>query len=454
MLNLLSTPSTRRCDGSTRRDFLKIGSLGLGGLTLAQLLRARAEAGAAGKPKKNTSVVFLFLDGGASHLETFDPKPDAPKEYRCIFDTVPTTHPGVRFCGLLSKMARLTDKLAIVHSFTHTDSAHEGAQHWIKTGHPYPPEFFGKAMRAPDQSPAYGSIVARQRGPVNADSGIPNYVRIYNYFMSYHDGPAWLGKSYAPFAIGEGVNHMLNDMSLKIAPERLADRRELLRAFDRVDRALDKSGVMDGIDAFQKQAAAVVVGKAREAFDLSKEDIKTREKYRTIEKHGLGIGLNLLLARRLCEAGCGFVSLNHSNWDHHGGIVPGCKELCPPLDHAVATFIEDVHARGLEKDILLVITGEFGRTPRIDDVRYKEPGRDHWPGLNTLVLMGGGLKMGQVIGTSDGKAAYPASRPISPQDLMATMFHVLGIDPGIQYVNPSGRPVSMIDDGKAIDELL
>src|SRR5262249_26963582 len=167
----------------------------------------------------------------------------------------------------------------------------------------------------------------------------------------------------------------------------------------------------------------------------------------------LGIGLNLLLARRLCEAGCGFVSLNHSNWDHHGGIVAGCKELCPPLDHAVATFIEDVHARGLENDILLVITGEFGRTPRSDEGRYKDPGRDHWPGLNTLVLMGGGLKMGQVIGTSDGKAAYPASRPISPQELMATMFHVLGIDPGVQYVNPSGRPVSMIDDGKPIDEL-
>jgi uncharacterized protein (DUF1501 family) len=445
MLQLMQSRSPNR------RHFLQIGTFG-GGLTLAHLLRARAAAQGSGRQVKNTSVVFLFLDGGASHLETFDPKPDAPKEYRCVFDTVATRLPGIRFCSLLPKMAQLADRLAIVRSFTHTDGDHPGAQHWVKTGQPYPADFLGKATRAPDQHPAMGSVLARYRGPVNPDTGVPNYVRVLNYWMSYHDGPSWLGQPYGPFQVGDGVNHMLNDMRLKVAPDRLADRRALLQAFDQLDRAIDKSGAMKGMDGFQQQAVSVVVGKAKEAFDLSREDIKTREKYRTIEKHGAGIGLNLLLARRLCEAGAGFISLNHSNWDHHGGLIPGCQELCPPLDHAVSTFLQDIQARGLEKDILLVITGEFGRSPRLD-ARYKEPGRDHWPGLNTLVLAGGGLRMGQVIGTSDSKAAYPTSRPISPQDLLATVFKVLGIDLGVQYANQSGRPISVLENGKPIEEL-
>jgi uncharacterized protein (DUF1501 family) len=451
MLQLLSTQSSgRRCDGVSRRDFLTVGTLG--GLTLADVLRARAAASAAGRAKKKTSVVFLFLDGGASHLETFDPKPDAPREYRCTFDTIPTTQPGVRFCGLLPKMAKLAHKLAIVRSFTHDDGAHEGAQHWVKTGSPYPSEFFNKAMRLPDQHPAMGSVVARSRGAVDPVTGVPTYVRVMNYWMSYHDGPAWLGQPYAPFYVGDGVNHLLKDMTLTVAPGRLEDRRALLKSFDRLDRRIEQGDLINGLDGFQRQAVSVVLGKAREAFDLSKETPRTRERYKTVEKHGVGIGLNLLLARRLCEAGAGFVSLNHSNWDHHGGLVPGCKELCPPLDHAVSTFLEDVYARGLEKDILLVITGEFGRTPRLD-TRSKDLGRDHWPGLNTLVLMGGGLKMGQVIGTSDSKAAYPTARPIRPQDLLATLFEYLGMDQGLKFVNPSGRPVAMIENGKPIEEL-
>jgi uncharacterized protein (DUF1501 family) len=196
----------------------------------------------------------------------------------------------------------------------------------------------------------------------------------------------------------------------------------------------------------------VVLGKAREAFDLSREPLRIRERYRFEGKHGPGMGDNLLLARRLCEAGCGFVSLNLGYWDHHGGLVAGCKELVPPLDHAVSAFLEDVKSRGLENDILLVITSEFGRTPRMAD--GGGTGRDHWAGLNTLIFAGGGLKMNQIIGASDNRAGYPAARPLWPQDLMATLFHVLGIDPKVQYAHPSGRPMSMLDDGKAIEELL
>jgi uncharacterized protein (DUF1501 family) len=458
MLNFLAPrPPARKCDGSSRRDFLTVGGLGLfGGLGLADLLRARAAAGET-RPKKNTSVILLFLDGGASHFETFDPKMEAPQEIRCLFGSTQTAIPGVEFCSLLPKMAGLTNKMAVVRSFTHQDSGHAGGVHWVKMGVPYPPQGRNSGDAMPDQSPNMGSIVARSRGPVNPQTGVPTYVRVLNPSANggQHDGPSWLGQAYAPFRIGYGTNQMLNNMSLKIAPQRLHDRRQLLQALDGLERGIDQSGAMNGMDQFQQQAVNVVFGKAREAFDLSREDLKTVEKYKTVEESGQGLGLDLLLARRLCEAGAGFVSLNLSGWDHHSGIIPGCKKLCPPLDHAVSVFIEDLYARGLENDILLVITGEFGRTPRIDN-RNKDTagvGRDHWPGLNTLVLVGGGIQPGQVIGESDNRAAYPKSRPLSPQDLMATIFHVLGIDPTVQFTHPSGRPISMIDDGKVIAEL-
>jgi uncharacterized protein (DUF1501 family) len=435
--------------GVSRRDFIRVGSLGLAGLSLADLLRARAVA--AQPVRKQTSIVLLFLDGGASQHETFDPKPDAPREYRCIFDTVRTALPGVIFSSLMTRMAQHTDKLAIVRSFTHRDGAHEGAQHWIKTGYPYPQQFINKAERLPDQNPAFGSIVARHRGPINPATGVPNYVRVFHNTMSYHDGPAWLGQAYEPFKIGDGINTMLKNMALNVAPERLDDRRALLQAFDTLNRDLDRSGAINGMDVFQQQAVDIVLGKAKEAFDLSREPAKTRAKYRTEEKRGPGIGNNLLLARRLCEAGCGFVSLNIGYWDHHGGLLQGCKDLGTLLDHAVSAFLEDIEARGLERDILLVITSEFGRTPKIAD--GGGTGRDHWPGLNTLLFAGGGLKMGQVIGESDDRAGYPKSRALWPQDLMATLFEVLGIDRSVQYLHPSGRPISMIEDGKPIEEL-
>jgi hypothetical protein len=430
-----------------RRDFLTVGGLAVAGLSLPQFLRARAAAPERSAP----SVVFLFLDGGASQFETFDPKPDAPKEIRGPFGTIPTTHPGVRFCELLPRLARRTHRMAIVRSFTHKDGAHEGAQHWVKTGYPYPEAFINKAQRLPDRNPAFGSILARHRGPVNRATGVPNYVRVYHTTMSYHDGPAWLGRPYAPFEINNGVNAMLNDMKLTVPTSRLDDRRALLESFDTLNRQIDCSGVMGGLDDFQRQAVEVVLGKAKDAFDLSREPSRVRERYHGVGRHGVGLGDNLLLARRLCEAGCGFISLNLGYWDHHGGLVAGCKDLAPPLDHAVSAFLDDIAQRGLEKDILLIITSEFGRTPRMAD--GGGTGRDHWPGLNTLIFAGGGLKMNQVIGASDNRGGYPSARPISPQDLMATLFRVLGIDPKVQYVDPGGRPTPMLQDGEAIKEL-
>jgi hypothetical protein len=446
MLNLLRERSLpRKCDGSSRREFLQIGTLGLFGLTLPDLLRAREAATESGKAVKDTSVILLFLDGGASQFETFDPKIDVPKEYRSLFGITKTKLPGIQFDSHFPKMAQLADRMAVLRTLTHADGDHGGATHWMKTGHPWPASALGKAPIIPQQNPSIGSIAARARGAINPDTGVPRYVRVLSNHGGYPgDDAVWLGQAYAPFRVGRGRNTLLDDMSLQIKPEQLDDRRALLKMFDTLDRKLDSSGVALGMDGFQQQAINVLLGRAKQAFDLAREPSKLRDAY------GPRLGQELLLARRLCEAGASFVTLNNGYWDHHDGIVPGINKLAPPLDQAVSAFAADVQARGLEKDILLLVTGEFGRSPRLSG----GPGRDHWAPLNCAVLLGGGLKMGQVVGESDEKGAYPKSRPLTPQDLMATIFHVLGIDLKVQYTHPSGRPMSMIDDGKVIEELV
>ncbi|MGE3803403.1 MAG: DUF1501 domain-containing protein [Gemmataceae bacterium] len=450
MLDLINPKHVQaKCDGSSRRDFMKIGTLGLfGGLSLPQLLRAQEEARRAGKSVKQKSIILLFLDGGASHIETFDPKMDAPKEYRSLFGSIQTSIPGLHFGSLIPKFARLAKEFSFVKSFTHDDGDHGGATHWLKTGYPWPPEFKGKAPIVAQTHPSIGSIVARYRQPLHPVTGVPTYVRVQSNHGGYPgDDAVWLGHENNPFRVrvGGGTrNPMLDNMGLKVEPSRLEDRRSLLQSFDTFERKLDHTGMMKGMDAYQQQAVNVILGKAKEAFDISKEDPKLREKY------GKGLGEELLLARRLCEAGAGFVTLNNGYWDHHGGIIPGMKSLCPPLDQALEAYVEDVKARGLENDILLIVTGEFGRTPRING----GPGRDHWAGLNPLAFFGGGLKMGQVIGDSDAKAAYPRIRPIYPVDFMATIFKVLDIPLDLQYVHPSGRPRYMVEEGKPIEELL
>jgi hypothetical protein len=444
MLDLIRSRSLRsKCDGTTRREFLQIGSLSMLGLALPDLLRLQA-AEAKSKPKR--SVILLFLDGGASQLETFDPKIDAPVEYRSLFGATKTAIPGVRFGSQLPKMAALADRMSIVRTFTHTDGDHGGATHWVKTGYPWPPQFRGKAPVIPQQWPSMGSVVSRYFGATQPESGMPTYVRVLSNHGGYPgDDPAWLGAGYAPLRCGiKRGSEMLNNMMLRVEPERLADRNSLLRALDTLHREIDRTGAMAGMDQFRQQALEVVLGRAKDAFDLSKEDPRVREKY------GPGLGEELLLARRLCEAGAGFVTLNNGYWDHHDGIIPGLTKLCPPLDQAVAAYIQDVEERGLMDEILLVITGEFGRTPRING----GPGRDHWAPTNNIVFIGGGLKMGQVVGETDGKAAYVTSRPVSVQDYLATLLHVVGVDLLVQYVDPSGRPRSMVENGRPIEELI
>jgi hypothetical protein len=255
------------------------------------------------------------------------------------------------------------------------------------------------------------------------------------------DGPSWLGKPYAPFDL---AGRARENLTLRGTLDKLEDRKSLLKNFDTLDRESDRSGLMKGLDGFEAQAFDLVVSKAKEVFDIKNEDQRTRDRY------GKGLGEQLLLARRLCEAGVGFVTLNFGGWDMHGQIGNAMKRLGPIVDNAVSAFVEDTTAKGLDKDILLVVTGEFGRTPRINN----NAGRDHWAPLSTLALAGGGLRMGQTVGESNAKAEVPKSKPISPSDLMATVFHVLGMPTELQFNDPSGRPQYMIDGGKPIAELV
>jgi hypothetical protein len=433
MLTLLSSRNGTACDGSTRRDFLRIGALGLGGLTLPGLLKARAEAVKAGKPTRNTSVVWLWLGGGPSHVETFDPKMSAPAEYRSVTGSVKSKLTGVELGGTFEKIAGHADKYAFFHSFAHQNSGHGGGTHWVMTGY----NFVAADNGGGQNKPGLGSILARHRG-ASAPSGLPTYVR-FNGILG--DGPAWLGRPYAPFDV---AGRAKDNLTLRSPLDTLEDRKGLLKDFDTVNREIDHSGLMKGLDSFETQALDLVVSKAKEVFDVKAEDPKTRDRY------GKGLGEQLLLARRLVEAGVGFVTVNFGGWDMHGQIQTAMKRLGPVVDNAVSSFVEDLHARGLNNDVLLVVTGEFGRTPKING----NAGRDHWAPLSTLALAGGGLKMGQVIGESTAKAETPKSKPYSPQDLMATVFHVLGIPQDLHYIDPTGRPSPMLNGGVPVAELV
>ncbi|MCH2374284.1 MAG: DUF1501 domain-containing protein [Planctomycetes bacterium] len=425
------------------RSSLSIGAIGAVGLPF--LLAARAAAQKRGAQPRNTSVVWLWLQGGASPIETFDPKMSAPREYRSTSGEIPTTLPGVTFGSHFPKLAALTDRLAVVRTFSHTQINHQAGTHYVMTG--YDNGVVDNSL-GPQTRPAFGAITSYARGALNPTNGVPIYISLIpeNKIRIEHEGPAFLGaanRAFHPFVESFG------SMKLRVPAERLSDRRALLAGLDRLSRDLDASGQIDGLEAFRKQALNLVLGGARKAFDLQNEDPQV------VERYGKGFGERMLLARRLCEAGCGFVTIKEGTWDFHGlsnngTIVDGMNRKGPELDQVVSTFIEDIYARNLQDDILLVITGDFGRTPKIN----REGGRDHWPQVSTLAFSGGGLRMGQVIGESDTKAAFPTSEAFHPQDLMATLFHVLGIDLDLQALDYSGRPVFLIETGKPIKPLV
>ena len=425
MFTFYSKTQRRDCEGNTRRDFLKVGAIGGSLLTLPNLLRARAKAPTA---VNNKSVIWIWLAGGPTHVETFDPKMTAPSEYRSITGEAKTPIPGVTMGGTFPKIAACGDKMALVRSFAHGNSSHGNATKWVMTGYD---DRLGTR-------PSMGSIASRQYGTTHPLTGIPTYVRMNNI---NGDGPGWLGTGYSPFnPNGQAVKNM----GISVAEDRFASRRGLLNSLDGINRQADGSGKMEGIDAFEQQAFDLIAGNSRDAFDINKADPKERSRY------GKGLGESLLRARRLCEAGCAFVTVSYGGWDMHGGIVKGLKGRATQMDQGISALIEDLDQRGMLDDTLVVITGEFGRTPKINS----KGGRDHWGRLCTLALAGGGLKMGQVIGESSRKLEVPASTPIRPQDLMATMMHMYGLDHRMQFINNQGRPVYLVENGAPIPELI
>jgi hypothetical protein len=421
-----------------RRDFLRVGGLTLGGLTLPGLLSARAKAAQAGVPVTDKSVIFLFLHGGPSQVETFDPKLTAPAGIRSATGEVATKVPGVTFGGTFPRLAQLADKLTVVRSFTTGDANHD-----IKP-------IVGKDTLGANLGSIYSRIVGtnhpRTSMPTNAllfpravDPTTQPGTASFGRFSSTGS----LGAGYAPFEPGAGGN-LQQDMKLSIPMARLDDRRELLSSLDRAKATLDASG-SQGLDPLRQQAFQTIVAGISEAFDLSKEDAKTVARYDTAPlvrpdqisrrwnnynnyvDNAKSLGKLLLLARRLCERGCGFVTVTTNFvWDMHADVnnatvSEGMDYMGLPLDHAVSAFLEDVHARGLTEKILLVCCGEMGRTPKINGAG----GRDHWGNLAPLLLAGGGLKMGQVIGQSTRNVGEPATEPMTNKHLISTILHTL-----------------------------
>ena len=478
MLTVFSGQARRDCEGASRRDFLRAGTLSLGSLTLPGLLAARA-AGGDESFVRDKSVVLLYLSGGASHIETFDPKMDAPAGTRSVTGEVQTSLPGVTFGGTFPRLASHADKLAVIRSFSHRVGSHEDAHVHVLSG--------GTDPKGKQQDGfSMGSYFTRMRGTNHPETGMPTYVLLtekeidgqYRKEINRVNKGSWpglLGPSYSPFGhqIGWGgedgkqqgtpeKDPLAASIKLNLPQQVLENRVELLQSIDRFNRKIDSSGTMDAVDKFTAQAMNLILGGAADAFDYSKEDPKLIERYDTSHVrigHKLfrpsTLGKQMLLARRLCEAGCGYVTVHSAGWDMHAdgnnpGMVKGMDMLGRTLDQAVSTFLEDVEDRGLGDKILLVITGDFGRTPRIN----KKGGRDHWAKLGTLAFAGGGLRMGQVIGKSARGADVPGTDPISTPELMATVMHTL-FDAG-QLRLRQGLPRSLtdvIENGRPIQEL-
>ena len=432
----------RGCDGVSRRRFLRAGVLGLTGLSLADMLRLRAARAEAGMPTRDTSVILIWKGGGPSHLDMWDLKPEAPVEYRGEFKPIATNVPGIEVGEHLPLSAKVMDKFAIVRSVTHPDSGHESASHYLLTGYRPTNDIPAQEM------PSYGSITARMRGPRRP--GLPAYVAVPTPPRSASAG--YLGVAYNPFSVGSDPNQdnfSVRNLTLPggISLDRLQNRRGLLESIDTLRRDSDRSGLMDGLDAFTRKAFEMVTSPAAQrAFAIDKEETATRDLYGRTK-----LGQSLLMARRLVEAGVTFVTVDAGGWDTHANNFESLKsKKLPEFDRAWAGLMQDMAQRGLMRDTLVLVWGEFGRTPRIN----KDAGRDHWPGAQSVVLAGGGMTMGQAIGSSDARAELPRERPLTPEDVLATMYAHLGIDGEHEFLNEAQRPLKILSGGTPIRELV
>lgn len=419
---LESRKSASYCDGISRRNFLKIGAMAGGGLTLADLYRVEA-AGGVGSSHK--ALINIHLSGGPSHQDTFDLKPDAATEFRGEFVPIQTNISGMDICEHFPKLSRHGDKFAIVRSIFGNIADH--SDHHTQTG------FDRKSLTSVGGRPSIGSVAAHLLGSVN---GAPPFV---GYNGSW---PGYLGAVYKPYK-PQGGNLRLGG---SLTSDRLASRTSLLRELDLLKREVDSSGQMVALDAYTQQAVDVVTsGRVADALDLAKEDPKVREMYGKD-------GDSFLRARRLVEAGVRVVGFNWGGWDTHGSNFITLKKQLPKLDVALSALFEDLYQRGMDRDTTVVVWGEFGRTPRINT---NKAGRDHWYGVSMCVLAGGGMKTGQVVGKSTKNAERPLERPIHHQQVFATLYHNLGIDvQSTRIIDPSGRPQALVEYREPITELI
>lgn len=415
------------CDGLSRRNFLKIGAFGAG-LTLADVLRLRGQAHAtspAGRPSRPKSAIMIYLPGGPSHMDMYDLKPDAPTEFRGEFRPINTNVSGVQICEHFPQQARMWDKLAVIRSVVSVD---EHSDSLVMTG---------KSQREnmTANHPSFGSVVSRIRG---GTAEAPPFVSLRG--MSRGSEPGFLGINHRPFSpSGPGVENLRPQSA--VSADRMGDRRAMLETFDNVRADLDAS--VTGLDAFTTRAFDMIAsGSVRNALDLSREPAEVRERYRGVE--------SFLTARRLIEAGVGCVTLSYGGWDTHGQNFQTLRRQLPILDRAIANLIGDLHERGMQDDVVTVMWGEFGRTPRVNN----NAGRDHWAPVMGALVAGGGLRMGQAVGSSTARGERPRDSRYTVPQVLSTLYQTIGIDPAQTFLNGTGRPIHLVEDRAPVRELL
>ncbi len=436
MLDLsLSSTRHRLCNGTSRRDILRIGALAPLGLSLPRLLAADAP----GRSSRAKSVILVYLGGGISHHDSFDMKPDAVEQIRGKYKSIPTSVPGLNICELLPKTAQIMNKVTLVRSGTHENDHHETASNWVLSGR------IGSAF---GDHPAIGAIVAHETG---FSGMVPPYVAVpKNPSFTWELGKSvWLGGRCESFKAGNpnDANYRVRDLSAPagLTPQMLERRKSLLAAVDQLADKVKGNDQIATYDEFSRKAAEMVLSpQAQAAFGIDKEDAKLRDDYGRHE-----FGQSALLARRLVENVVRFVTVNYGGWDHHGDIFKSLDKKLPEFDQGYSALIRDLDQRGLLKDTLVLTMGEFGRTPKVND----KAGRDHWGRAGSMLWAGAGVAQGKVIGATDKNGAFVTDRPVRPADVAWTVYDALGIDPAKELLTPEGRPVSILAEGAPVTEL-
>ena len=436
----LNRLSSRTCDGHSRRDFLRVGGLGAFGLSLSDVLRAEEAPSAPKRPKNRAkSVILVYLGGGLSHHDSFDPKPAMAEEIRGKYKPISTNVSGVQISEMLPLMSRSMDKVCLVRSGSHNNDHHETATNWVMSGR------FGTPF---GDYPAVGAVVAHETG---FKTTLPPYVSIpRNPSFTWELGKsAYLGGRFESFKAGDpnSPSYKVQDVSLNepLSQKKIDRRQTLLETVDGLAKKVQANDQIATYDEFRQRASAMILSsEARKAFAIEEESDRLRDRYgRTT------FGQSCVMARRLIESGVRFVTINYGGWDHHAKIFDSLDKKLPELDRGFSMLIEDMTSRGLLDDTLVVMMGEFGRSPKVN----KDAGRDHWGPAASMIFAGGGVKPGTVVGATDKTGGYAVKRPVSPADVAYTIFDSLGIDPRKQLTAPDGRPIEILDQGELVKEL-